>query len=208
MTPRARGWAAPFASLVLLASCTSGPEHRDAVRHHADGKGILSVRTDGGGGSWGMAPPRRGNDRWSGSFGLYLLCTTGGQTARLDDVTWTSSAEPLEVEVFVRRIPAREDRTAGKDYSPIGMLRGTPETQPEWGGTFVDYRGQEIAERCPEGRPDVDGPREELVIALTSGPEGAALDDFTVAYTANGRPYALDVAWSMALCGPAVTRGC
>ncbi|MCG8149314.1 hypothetical protein GUY44_02400, partial [Pimelobacter simplex] len=106
-------------------------------------------------------------------------------------------------------IPARKDRKSGEDYSPIGMLRGTPDTHPEWGGEFVDYEGQLIDRPCrSEGRPDVDGEREDLVIALTAGSDGAVLDDFTIVYTSEGRRYALDVAWSMALCGPAVTEGC
>ncbi|AIY19240.2 hypothetical protein KR76_25135 [Pimelobacter simplex] len=46
------------------------------------------------------------------------------------------------------------------------------------------------------------------MIALTAGSDGAVLDDFTIVYTSEGRRYALDVAWSMALCGPAVTEGC
>ena len=110
--------------------------------------------------------------------------------------------------MFVRKIPRQDERTAGDDYNPIGMLRGTPETRPGWGGAFVDYQGHEVRRRCPDGQPDIDAAREDLVIALTAGPQGAAIDDFTVEYTADGRRYALDVPWSMALCGPAVTTGC
>lgn len=163
--------------------------------------------TDGEGGSWALDAPRN-NKEWSGSFGLYILCTTTGQSVKLEKVTWKTRVEPAQVKVFVRHIPSRDKRAADKDYAPIGMLEGLPAAHPEWGGSFVDYKGQRVDQRCSNGQPDVNGPRDDLVVSLTADSQGAALDGFTVEYSSEGRRYALDVAWSMALCGSAITEGC
>lgn len=126
--------------------------------------------------------------------------------ARLDDVTWRARAEPLRVEAFVRRIPALADRDPTKDYDPIGSLLGTPDRHPSWGGEFVALDGYEVDRPCTDSPPDPEARRDDLVLVVTAPRAGAAVESFSVIYAVDGRRNALDVAWAMALCGPAVSK--
>lgn len=192
-------WRWPLVATMLLAGCSSSGTRA----HHDDGDGILSVRTGEDGGSWALDPPT-GPGPWSATFGLYILCTEGGRSARLEGLSWDAGVEPRKVVAYVRSIPDAREREAGKQYDPIGSMIGAPEEDPSLGGTFVDYRGVDIDRPCVDGPPDPTAAREELVLVISAGDGGAAVDSFAVEYAVKGRSYALDVAWAMALCGEAV----
>lgn len=193
------------AASLLLTSCgdpaTTGstPDQR---LHHADGDAVLSAGTRGGG-AFVAAPPPSGGE-WAMTYGAFVLCTQDGVPATLERVSLTEPGAGAAATPYLRSVPSQQQRQPGRDYAP-GVLRGRPEsTEPPMGGDFeADVAGAEIT-RSYDQPPGPEEAREEVVIVMEADERGAEVDGFSVAYSADGRDYVLDVDYQLVMCGQEV----
>lgn len=187
-----------------LAGCADAtPPATPVVSAHADGAGILSVRSDTGG-AWSVSPPESLPATWKATFGTFMLCTDGGESAVLESVTWDEVVAPAAAEPLVRLVPPASQRESAGGYEPA-IVRGAPSPgNTELRGTFFDdLRGIEIDDPCEPPPAPTDG-RQDLALVVTADRAGAHLRDLRVAYTSGGRAYVLEVDYELVMCGTAI----
>lgn len=197
--------------ITLLAAALSGCTNGGATDDEA-ASGPLSASVGKGTYSLYAAP----SSPWSGTFG-FVLCTRTGETAVIDDVSWSASLEPISVEVFVRSVDRTQvSRSQRAKYLPVASTWGSP---PNWSefygpsdisGDVVPFEpGLTVAREC-------DGPAAaakqftELMFVLQAGDRGARLSSASVHYTSDGQSFTLPIEVGMVACGsaPSLRRLC
>lgn len=198
------------AMALTLSACdgkeTSANETATAVDgrlKHQDGAGILSGTTLGDGGV-GLDPPRY--SPWYGSFGVPLLCTTKGESARIDDVRYDFKLKPAGVETWIRNLRDLDEVTDPDAWLPFNTALGEPPLERSGEDGFAGQwirpvAGTVIDNRCdPEG----GGARHELVTTFQSTNAGAWSTRTLVDYTSGGAKYTLVIDWQYIACGSEV----
>jgi hypothetical protein len=198
----ARRICAAITLAVLLCGCAAGGR-----TVHGDGDGPLSANKGGGGQAlYAPGDPRRedGSDSsevpWQASFGSVLcLDTPDVATITLEEVRVdTSAAPPVNAEWYTRRFNTLDSPMIGSDSgSAVGP---TP-----WPGAISDVAHTDIVQSCDQVRDAPDVELTELVLVVTADQRGAHIDGAMVDYTADGRPYTLEITWSWILCGEMTT---
>lgn len=188
-------------TMLILTACA--PFESDGVHHHRDGEGVLTVGS-GDGGAF-IIPPSSPPRRTSVTFGFFASCTEKGRAVRLEKMTWSSEGAGSVVTPYLRRIPPEDERNDTDEYQPV-VLEGTPwSMKPRLGGLFVRDLDGEIVSGSRCGERDTSAERDDFVLVVTAGPEGAKVNKFSVYYTAGNKRYAVDVNYDFVMCGTEVT---
>lgn len=192
------------AALLALAAC--GGEAPSGAAAEESGPLVVAV---GVGGS-GLYPPARrlwSRDTWHGSFGGFVLCTSGGARVRLVDVRFRTDVPSDRVRVFVRSVPPRAGGSSSA-YIPVGSALGSPPdfaepyvTQRVGGSFSTDLAGVVVDRPCrtPEARAETGF--QEVFLSLEAGADGARIDSFDLVYEYGGDQHTVPVEWAMVLCG-------
>lgn len=189
---------------VMVAGCSpAGPGEtaRDET-HHRDGEGVLSV---GGGDGGGLVfPAVRGETTPAATFGLFVMCTNDAAKVTLRDATWSLKGGGATVTPYVREIPVEASREPNLDYEPTVSI-GIPESvSPPLGGQFGHVAGTEVrGTDCAHPAAPAQR-RQDLVFVVTATSAGAQVDEISVHYSANGQDYAVDLGYTLVLCGAEV----
>lgn len=170
---------------------------------HDESTGLLSV--SGGGGSYVVQRVDDSAPRISAIFATFVTCTTHGEPIEIQDVAWSAHGQDVAVTPLLRRVPTGSLRDSELEYEPL-VDRGTPSSiRPKLGGRFVPPAGQRVSGRACGDPPKADSARDDFVMVVTAGRGGAKVDDIVIEYTAGSRRYALDVGYTLVLCGTAVS---
>jgi hypothetical protein len=206
---RGRGPAAVRAgrrsiSVALLVSVLAGCTGGDGRTVHTEDEGPLSAsQGEGLQALYAPGDPRREDDStpddvpWQVSFGANVLCVLepGVSQIVLDDVHMRENPDvpPSDVELFLR--------TDHGDDVPFYSMPGHPNGPSPIPGTFTEtITGTKITQACDEAFPEAEG-LTELIIVVTAHADGAHIEGMTIDYTADSKPYALELQWGMILCG-------
>lgn len=146
-----------------------------------------------------FTPP--GRERWSATFGTQL-CVEGSDEVVITGLAYDVTTDPVELDTWIRRVPARAQQTGegnwlamgsrigGKDgiLGPGSRVRGEIET---------DAVGQRIDLGCEV----TDGSFVELLTVMQVDRRGGQVDELRIDYDAGGAAYDLEVAWTYVACG-------
>lgn len=177
------------------------------VEHIENSTDPLSLRHGGDKGSYAQYRPEglAEDASWNALFGAMTPCVVDdSESLTLEEIRWDSpeGTEPEESRVVIRHFTRTPDDTGFE-----GLL-GTIDdpVNYEIGGTMREgVDGFKVTARCDDVLTADE--RDELIISLQAGPQGAYIRDIEIDYrTGNGDEFTLQHTWEYALCGTKVAE--
>ncbi len=194
-------------AVLMVSACQAGTGSGPAE----EPAGTAPLQVSAAIGGSGLYPPARSlwsHDTWQGSFGGFVLCTSGGAAVRLVDVRFHSDVQPDHARVYLRSVPPRPPGSAAPGYDPIGSALGSPPTFDEpyvtqtVRGLFSrQVAGVEVNRPCDGQGSRAETGFQEIVFTMRAGAEGARINSADILYEFRGERHALSVDWTMVLCG-------